>query len=162
MKRHVILFILLAVAVSLGRAQNLSSDHRRAASHLADLLNGHQIQRVEILHVSDTLETPIRITPETMRQLARYRMVVEKPWELSSFPNLLAAVKEIGQSTSRDQGEVRWAIAFFDGAGKERSVIFLSRDGKIGVLEGVSLSMRGTLLDWSKRLIRSAFLEGVK
>ena len=159
MKRYLILFGLLVVAVGLGRAQNPSSDQRRALDHLADLLNGHQIERVEILHVSDTLETPIRITPETMRQLSRYRVVVERPWELSSFPGLLVALKEVGRATSRNPGEVRWAIVFFDSAGKERSAIFLSRDGKIGAFEGVSLSLQGKLLDWSKGLIRSAFLE---
>jgi hypothetical protein len=162
MKRHLILLLLLQIGVGAGKAQNPVPDQTRASDQLVNLLNGHQIQRIEILHVSDTLETPIRITPETMRQLARYRVVVERPWELSSFPNLLVTVKEIGRATSRNPGEVRWAIVFFDGAGKERSAIFLSRDGKIGIFEGASLSLRGTLLDWSKGLIRSAFLEGAK
>lgn len=155
MKRHWILFALLVVPAGLW-AQSRSSDQ------LADLLNGHQIERVEILHVSDTLETPIRITPETIRQLARYKMVVEKPWELSSFPTLITGVKEIGRATTRNPGEVRWAIVFFDGAGKERSAIFLSRDGKIGIFDGASLTLPTRLLDWSRGLIRSAFLEGGK
>ena len=137
-------------------AENPSSDQ------LVDLLNGHQIERLEILHVSDTLETPIRITPQTMRRVARYKVVVEKPWELSSFPNLLVAVKELGKATSRNPGEIRWAIVFSDSAGKERSTIFLSRDGKIGVFGGTSLSLRGTLLNWCQGLIRTAFLEGGK
>jgi hypothetical protein len=156
MKRSLILFALLAVPAGLVWAQTQSSDQ------LVDLLNAHQIERVEILHISDTLETPIRITPETIRQLARYKVIVEKPWELSSFPTLVTGVKEIGRATTRDPGEVRWAILFYDGAGKQRAAIFLSRDGKVGIFNGASLTLPPTLLDWSRRLIRSAFLEGGK
>jgi hypothetical protein len=51
MKRSLILFALLAVPAGLVWAQTQSSDQ------LVDLLNAHQIERVEILHISDTLET---------------------------------------------------------------------------------------------------------
>jgi hypothetical protein len=161
-KMHSILGILLLVVTSPAQTGTSSVDRNRALDQLVDSLKSHQIEQIEILHVSDNLETPIRITPETVHRLARYKVVIEKPWELSSFQGLLVALQEVGRASTREAGEVRWAMVFLDGAGKERSTVYFSRDGKIGVFEGTPLSLSGTLLSWSRGLIRSAFLESGK
>lgn len=159
MKRYLLLFLLLLVASDIGTGQTLPSDRRRELDQLANMLRGRQIERMEILHVPDTFVTVIGITPETVRDLSRYEVVIRKPWELSSLPGLLIALGEVERAPGGPPGEVRWAMLFFDGAGKERSAIFLSRNGKQAFFQGASLSLQGKLLDWSKALIRSAFRE---
>jgi hypothetical protein len=162
MKGYLMLWVLLLGAAGLGSGQTPAADHRQELDRLVDMLKGRQIERVEILHVPDTFVTVIGITPETVRDIARYDVIVRKPWELSSLPGLFVALKELERAPSGPPGEVRWAILFIDSAGRERSAIFLSRNGKQGFFEGVSLSLQGKLLDWSKNLIRSEFLEGSK
>src|SRR4029077_3210840 len=118
--------------------------------------------RIEILHVPDDLVTVGAITPETVREISRYEVVIRKSSELASLPALLVALKEIEKATVDRPGEVRWAILFFDASQKETSAIFLSRNGRLGYFEGSPLSLQGKLLEWSKKLIRSAFLQGNK
>lgn len=162
MKRCLMLLVLLLSAADLGSGQAPAADHRQDLDRLADLLKDRQIERVEILHVPDSFVTVVGITPETVRDVAKYDVIVRKPWELSSLPGLFVALKELERAPSAPPGEVRWAILFIDSAGRERSAIFLSRNGKQGFFEGASLSLQGELLGWSRGLIRSAFLEGGK
>jgi RHS repeat-associated protein len=151
----VVLLMLLFVG-SGARAE--TPGPTQAADELSGSLQSHQIVRLEILHVSDNLLTRTRITPESLRQLCKVKVVIQSPWESASFPELLRAVKEVQSAGPADAGEVRWAILFFDGSGKERSAIFLGRDGRFGIFENVPLSLQGKLLGWSKAFIREAFL----
>jgi hypothetical protein len=162
MRNYAILFMLLLATVGFGGAQNPSTDRKQAVDQLADLVKRHQIERVEILHVPDDMVTVGAITPETVREISRYTAVTRKFSESALLPTLLLALKEIEKAPEGPPGEVRWAILFFDATGKERSAVFLSRNGKLGFFEGSSLSLQGKLLDWSKNLIRSEFLEGSK
>lgn len=151
----VILLMLLLVA-SGARAE--AQGQSQAVDELSSLLQNHQIARLEILHVSDSLLTRTRITPESLHQLCKYKVVIQNPWESASFSELLRSVKEVESGSPTDAAEVRWAILFFDASGKERSAIFLGRDGKFAIFKNVPLSLQGKLLDWSKAFIRDAFL----
>ena len=160
MKNCVSLSMLLLAAIGSGRGQAASSDRKLEVAKLAELLKEHQIERLEILHVSDTLRTVIAVTPETVREVSTYRVTVKKPEETASQPGLLTALKELELSKPGHATEVRWAILFFDTTGKERFAVFLSRNGTDGFFEDMPITLQGKLLAWSKGLIRAAFLQG--
>jgi hypothetical protein len=93
-----------------------------------------------------------------LRRLARARVVLDNPWESASFGGLLSSLKEVRDAQKKEPKEVRWAILFFEPAGKEMCAIFLASDGSVGIVQGVSLSVHGKLLAWAKAFIRDAFL----
>lgn len=145
------LFCSTAVAQS---SQSLNE----SADELSNLLQNRQITRIEILHVPDNLQTRTRINPATLRTLSKTKVVVDRPWESSSFDSLRASLQELKNAKSRESGEVRWALVLSDATGKEISSIYLSSDGSLGVFKDTTLALQGRLLSWSKAFIRAAFL----
>jgi hypothetical protein len=133
-----------------------SSEETRA---LVRQLEGRQIARVEILHVDDTLETRTRITPKMLRELTRYRIVIEKPWELSELSGLSTGLNEIQGTKSANPAEVRWALLFFNEEGKETHAVFFSRDGARGLLQDSPIVLNGKLLAWIRGFVDARFLK---
>src|SRR5437667_2333045 len=100
---------------------------------VSTLLQNHQVARIEILHVPDSLLTRGRITPVMLRSISRVRVVVDNPWESASLEGLLASLQQVKSAKTRETGEVRWAILFFDATGKETCAIYLGSDGSLGI-----------------------------
>jgi hypothetical protein len=130
----------------------------RQLDDLSNLVETHQITRVEILHVSDILETLTTITPEMLRKLCRVKVVLERPWESASFGRLVKSLQGLRSADARRPGEVRWAILFFDGSGNERAAIYMGVDGTLGDVCGNWLNLDGSLLRWARSLVRTSFL----
>src|SRR5208282_4043320 len=119
---------VLALACTMSGARVLGSplpDTAGKVDELSSFLQNRRITRMEILHVDDNLETRISITPEALRRLSRSKVVIDNPWESASFKGLLGSLQEVKSAKVREIGEVRWAILFFDAAGKETSAIYL-------------------------------------
>ena len=153
----VTVFLLMVSAVSVGQTGS-TRDVVREVDELSKLLGDHQIARVEILHISDAILTRTDVTPEMLRRMCKYKVVVTEPWESSDLEQLLRALSSIKASKPERPGDLRWAILFFDASGKERYAIFWNRFGTHGVFQDAPLSLDGRLLAWARQTVKNAFL----
>jgi hypothetical protein len=129
-------FLILTMTGCVSAEAQSPKDLNRGVDELSSLLQSRQITRIEILHVPDNLQTRTRITPEMLRTISKTKVVVDSPWESSSFKGLLASLRELKNAESHESGEVRWAILFSDATGKGISAIYLSLDGSLGIFQG--------------------------
>jgi hypothetical protein len=156
----VIVLTVLALVCAVTGNRALGSplpDVPGKVDELSNFLQNRQITRIEILHVPDNLETRTRVSPEVLRKISRTRAILENPWESAHSEGLITSLNEVKSAKTRETGEIRWGILFFDAGGKEISAIYLSSDGSLGIFQGVSLSLTGRVLNWAKSSIRSAF-----
>jgi hypothetical protein len=152
------IFVISITVAFVSAEARSSKDLNSSLDQVCSFLQNRQITRIEILHVSDNLETRTRITPERLRTMSKTKVVIDNPWESSSFKDLQSSLQELKDAKSRETGEVRWALILSDASGKEMSAIYLSSDGSLGIFHEASLTLHGRLLTWAKGFIKTAFL----
>jgi hypothetical protein len=150
-------FLLMVSTVCVAQAPS-TRNVAREVDELSNRLRDRQIARVEILHVSDAILTRTDVTPEVLRTMCKYKVVITDPWESPDLEHLFTALSKIKASKPGRPGDLRWAILFFDVSGNERIAIFWNRFGTHGVFQDVPLSLDGRLLTWARETIRKAFL----
>jgi hypothetical protein len=102
-------------------------------------LSAHQIQRVELLKISDRLLSSIPISPEHFATYPNERSALALTERDAA--ELAAAVRKLQPAELAYQPDLRWQLVFLDGSGNKLHTIFLSKRyvqgrGRSGYLDG--------------------------
>lgn len=110
-----------------------------AISSIAAQLSARQVQRIELLKISDRLLASIPVSPEHFSSYPHERsslVLTER-----DAAELAAAVRKLAPAQLDYRPDLRWQLALLDGSGNKLHAIFLSKRyvqgrGRSGYVDG--------------------------
>ena len=112
---------------------------------LTKMLSSHQVQRVEVLRIPESVLTMVAVTPGNLRANPSYRIELDEGFD-ARIATLFEGVS-LGQADNKS--DLRWAVLFYDKNGRELSSVFVDQFGTKGVVDNEDVKFSTNM---SKRL----------
>jgi hypothetical protein len=127
-----------------------------AINSIAEQLLARQVQRIELLKISDRLLASIPVSPEHFSTYPHERHTLQLTERDSA--ELAAVVKKLELTQLDYQPDLRWQLVLLDGSGSRLHAIFLSKRylqgrGRSGYVDGSMCGFRASAIG-SPALVR--------
>jgi hypothetical protein len=103
-----------------------------------DLLRAEgAIDRLEVVHMPNDVESPVRVTPEALEKCYYFKMEFRE-FFVSQFREELASdlAASVLRSTA-EEGDLRWGCIFYDEEGRRVLTMYFDSRGRFGSINGV-------------------------
>jgi hypothetical protein len=146
----------LALTASLF-ASDSPTNGKEAAERITSALESGNLSQLCVVHVSNYLQTRVRINQSSFRQLARAEFCVRRLAEGSELKSFAIALKELKSGVIVPAREVRWAVFLRDKSGNEISAIFMDSTGGYVEVGNLRIAVRGELMTAVKKIVKRAW-----
>lgn len=154
MRKAQIWLIVLAMLVT-GCTKKEGAERLSAAQSRIDLLQEElsrdAVGRIDIVHISDGAESPIRVSPDMLEKNFQYKIVIRDARHGIDGPGLQKSVRDTFVQMSSDGGDLRWGLTFFNLTGRPIVSIYLDSSGERGFVGSQTVTFNRSLGNWIRR-----------
>jgi hypothetical protein len=153
------LSLLFVVASTWHRnlAYGAETDAQREFNALTTALANGSVMTIDVLHMPDSAETRVGVTPELLEKWFESRVTINKVDEWSGRNELVKVMKSSETSTAARTPDLRSAIIFYDSKGQRIGAVYFARFFRAeGVVGSLPISFKGNLGSWLKEMIPSS------
>jgi hypothetical protein len=156
-KASLIAFTFLLIGAAACASSRWSESQKRvetpqvALSSIVKLLEAGKVQSVEVTYEPIEIEHREDLTPERLRTLCMYKVIIRRFGESAESAPLISALKGTRLQGSRFAGDLRWSLVFkFEN--QDSREICLDGFGRLGRIDDASTTFQGSLYEWLRQL----------
>lgn len=106
------------------------------------------VNRIDIIQIPSGISTYTKVTPAMLETGYLYKLSIVHIRTGLYGRDFQGAMASVFASPSASQGDLRWAIIFYDYKDNRMGAIYFDARGENGYVDYTSVSFRGNLFNW--------------
>lgn len=150
--------LILLIGILLPKISLAVSKDAQQAVHMSlAKFASDDVDRIDVIQIPPGISTYTKVTPAMIETGYLYKLSIAHIRTGLYGRDFQGAMASVFASPSASQGDLRWAVIFFDCKDNRMGAIYFDARGENGYVDYTSVSFRGDLFNWLNKNFSGIF-----